>query len=307
MHATSNEFGTTIHRWTIGSSSFRAAPTLGARLMDWKIDQGKERTREVIYWPSAVSDLAQIASIRGGNPVLFPFAGRSHDEGEPGFWRHAGRRLPMPQHGFARQGTFQLLETEHDGFIAGFVPDAVTRDAYPFEYKFTVRYRFRERSMTVEFCLTNGGSVPIPWSPGQHFYFKVPWRSGTSRVDYSVTIPAGSTWRQDARGNLVAIEDVRTTENLAAPDLPFRLHGDLSHGRCTLGSCDGTERIIITFANAYEPPPGACVLTWTEHDSSPFYCVEPWLGIPNGIALGRGVTWIRPGEIGTFGVDVAVE
>ncbi|HEY4804128.1 MAG TPA: aldose epimerase, partial [Paraburkholderia sp.] len=36
--------------------------------------------------------------------------------------------------------------------------------------------------------------------------------------------------------------------------------------------------------------------TWTLAPDSDFYCVEPWLGLPDAIHTGLGLRWLEPGE-----------
>ena len=38
------------------------------------------------------------------------------------------------------------------------------------------------------------------------------------------------------------------------------------------------------------------VTTWSERDDSDFYCVEPWLGLPDAIHNGQGLRWLEPGQ-----------
>ena len=41
--------------------------------------------------------------------------------------------------------------------------------------------------------------------------------------------------------------------------------------------------------------PWYAVTTWTERETSDFYCVEPWLGLPNAIHHGHGLRWVPAG------------
>ena len=79
----------------VGQSTFLALPEKGARLMNWNLTLADGSVRDVIYWPELKS-LDDFPRIRGGNPLLFPFCGRTFDGGEQGFWRAAdgvrGRR-----------------------------------------------------------------------------------------------------------------------------------------------------------------------------------------------------------------------
>ena len=50
-------------------------------------------------------------------------------------------------------------------------------------------------------------------------------------------------------------------------------------------------------------PPGTvpwyAITTWTETADSDFYCVEPWLGLPNAIHHGQGLRRLPPGQTET--------
>ena len=42
--------------------------------------------------------------------------------------------------------------------------------------------------------------------------------------------------------------------------------------------------------------PWYAVTTWTEADTSDFYCIEPWIGLPDAIHNGHGLRWLAPGK-----------
>ncbi len=44
-----------------------------------------------------------------------------------------------------------------------------------------------------------------------------------------------------------------------------------------------------------ETVPWYAVTTWTQQPDSDFYCVEPWLGLPDAIHHGQGLRWVAPG------------
>ena len=174
--------GQTLTRWRVGNSTFLALPEKGARLMNWNVTLGDGSVRDVLYWPEQ-ADFGDVAKVRGGNPILFPFNGRCFDRGEIFFWRAAdGVRRPIPIHGIARQGDFKVVHADARGFIAQFMPGDEARASYPFDYEFTVTYRFEPFGLMCEFALKNLGSEPLPWSAGHHFYFTVPWSEGAAKL-----------------------------------------------------------------------------------------------------------------------------
>lgn len=299
--------GQTLTRWRVGQSSFLAWPEKGARLLNWNLTHADGSVRDVIYWPEN-ADFADFAKVRGGNPILFPFNGRTFDHGDIFFWRDpAGVRRPMPMHGIARQGDFEVLRKDARGFAARFLPGAEAKEAYPFTYDLVVTYRFEATSLTCELALTNHGQEPMPWSAGHHFYFTLPWAEGTKRSDYLIRIPAGRRMRQDAKGMLVPGPELKPEESLANNALIDTHHTDMTSSEIVFGEKGRPGDVTVRNGTSKLPTPESQFVTWTADDQAPYYCVEPWMGPPNPLENKRGVHWVQPGNTETFSVSVAVK
>lgn len=299
--------GHILTRWRVGNSTFLALPQKGARLMNWNIALADGSVRDVLYWPET-ADLGEIAKVRGGNPILFPFSGRCFDRGEIAFWRAAdGVRRPMPMHGIARQGEFKVTRLDARGFVAQLVPDAEARAAYPFDYEFAVTYRFEPLGLSCEFALTNLGREPLPWCAGHHFYFTLPWSEGATRKDYTIRIPSTKRLRQDATGALVAGPRLQSDESIANPALIDTLHTALRSNETVFGEKDRAGDVTVRLGRDKIPPPDATFVTWTVADDSPFYCVEPWMGPPNAPEHKLGLHHVAPRETQKFTVSISVK
>ncbi len=300
--------GRNILRWRVGSSTYLALPELGARLMNWTLTLGDGSVRDVVYWPE-LKALDDFAKVRGGNPVLFPFNGRSFVKGEIGFWTDPkGVRRPMPLHGVARQGEFKLASVDPRGFSAVFVPGEEARQCYPFEYEFKVTYRFEPFGFSCEYSLANLGPDPLPWSAGHHFYFAVPWSEGLGRGDYMIRIPATRRLRQDHKtGQLGPGPALGPEESLANPDLIDTFHAGLTGREAAFGVRGRPGDVLVRLGTAAVPPPESVFVTWTLAPESPFYCVEPWMGPPNSAETKVGLHWVPPRETRSFSVSVAVK
>lgn len=296
-----------ITRWRVGASTFIAIPERGARLLRWQLARPDGTTRDVIYWPERTS-LSELPVIRGGNPILFPFCARSFVDGEIFLWRdHAGVVRPMPLHGIARQSAFRVTEISEAGFAAVLVPDAAAREAYPYDYEFTVRYRFEAQTIRTELELFNRDKRPIPWSAGHHFYVRVPWSGGLQRKDYTVEIPTRQSYRQDPRGVLLPGPQFARREPLNNPELSPTMHCGLEGNEffVTEQATGSRLRIITNFINTDGRE--AAFTTWTCDDESPYYCFEPWMGPPNAPETGIGLHQVPPNQSQKFCVDVMLE
>ena len=300
--------GMTLQRWNCGPSTFLVAPEKGARLMNWNIRMSDGSVRDVIHWPEN-ADYGNFAKVRGGNPILFPFAGRSFNQGKIGEWKDQfGTVRPMPMHGFARNASFERLSAGESNFIAELKPSAEDCEAYPFDYRFTVCYEFSTVSFKVYLTLENQGEVPILWSAGHHFYFSLPWHNGLSRSDYRYKIPAKRCFTHAPDGSLQPVpkgwdKDLSfgTAENCD------RIYTKLTGEMATFGPKGGEEDVGIRFIQDCDTVSAwNAFLVWTESDASPFYCVEPWMGPPNSTEHGKGLHAVNAGTSATFGVEVTL-
>jgi galactose mutarotase-like enzyme len=299
--------GHALTRWRVGSSTFLAFPERGARLMNWSLALADGSVRDVVYWPED-ADFSKFARVRGGNPILFPFVGRTFDAGDIYHWRAAdGIRRPMPMHGLARQGQFKTLWSDPRGFAAQFVPDDEARAIYPYDYEFVVTYRFEPLGLVCEFSLKNLGETPLPWCAGHHFYFTLPWSDHRTRADYTLHLPAAERLQQNSAGQLVAGPQLKLDEPLSNAALIDTLHTKLRSNEALVreGTRGGTLRLQLGTDKV--PPPDATFVTWSADETAPYYCIEPWMGPPNAPEHRRGLHLVPPLETGTFTVSVSIK
>ncbi|MEM8550425.1 MAG: aldose epimerase [Verrucomicrobiota bacterium] len=298
--------GHPVRKWQRGASTFIAYPEAGARLMNWHLALADGSYRDVIHWPED-ADLGNIAKVRGGNPVLFPFAARTFDQGQLGYWRGPdGARRPMQQHGYCRQGKFEVTSAHEHGFTADFLPDEACKEAYPFDYTFSVRYRFEQLAFYVDFSLQNHGQERIPWSAGHHFYFSLPWHEGSSREDYELYAPAKKAFHQDGEGKLVPVKPFPERGSFDDPALVDLIRCKLKSHEVRFGPKSGEEDVIIRIGDSRVPSEWTTLVSWTMAEDSPFYCVEPWMGPPNSPETKKGLHWVEPGQTEVFSVEVSL-
>ncbi len=299
--------GVELHRWNCGPSTFLARPEHGARLMHWNLRMADGSFRDVIHWPEE-ADFSNFANIRGGNPILFPFAGRSFHQGKIGLWKpKGGPVLPMPMHGFAGGGRFAIIEADAAGFAAELQPDETAREAYPYDYTFVVRYVFEPIAFKVYLELHNGGESAIPWAAGHHFYFTLPWHRGLRRRDYRFSVPAKKCFRHAPDGSLQPVKPFSQVSSFDAPIASDAIFSRLKDSCVTFGPNGGEEDVSVRFLDDSDTlSTWNTFVTWTESHDSPFYCVEPWMAPPSANEHGKGLHHVAPGEKASFGVEVAL-
>ncbi len=298
--------GHQLRRWRKGVSDYLVCPEKGARLMSWSLGMADGSFRDVIHWPEN-ADFNKIESVRGGNPILFPFSGRTFSGSEIGKWKAAdGIVRPMPMHGFVRNGSCSIENVDDLGFTSVLKPDEAAQEAYPYDYKFSVAYKFYELKMVVDFILENNDNQAIPWSPGHHFYFNLPWHSDLQRSDYRVNIPAKKAYYHAPDGSLSEVKDWNNEETFDCEGLNDRLHSRMTGDCVKFGPKGGEEDISIKIITPGVKGSTCSIVTWSETENEPYYCVEPWFGLPNGVSRKGGVSYVSPGKSSRFTVEVSL-
>lgn len=298
--------GEKLYKWVTGASRFILNPARGMRLMNWFLELADGSVRDVIYWPDDGDVGENIAGVRGGNPILFPFCGKSFVDGRDGLWKTADSQiLKMPQHGLARQGKFEVLDVSDYKISAKFLPSKEAMECYPYEYEFIVTYRFDEFSPSCEFALKNLDSVEIPWCAGHHFYFKMPWHEGATRKDYRILCDAKKAFKIESCGVLREVE-AKFPADFSDPDIWNRINCKLKTNIVKFGPKNGEEDITLKVGDSPKPEAWTSVVTWSESDDSPYYCVEPWMGAPNAAEHKGGLHFVKPGETQRFSVQISI-
>jgi galactose mutarotase-like enzyme len=270
----------------------------GARILRWE-----KEGREIITWPDN-ADWTKVLKVRGGNPVLFPFIARHFVDGKNEFWKDAsGKVRPMPQHGFARDAKFALMEdAEEDTLRMRLVDSEETRAVYPFAFQFDVVVKLAaDAKLEVRFETTNTGADPLPYYAGHHFYFAIPHNE---RADWMLHLPCTAWGHQTPEGAIVREPAMQTDLRLISSAPIDRFQIGPKKDVITLQNSRTGKQLALNLKHPGSEPWYA-VTTWTENAGSDFYCIEPWLGLPNAIHHGEGLRWIGAGatEIATLVLD----
>lgn len=123
--------------------------------------------KDVLYLERAtLEDPAK--NVRGGIPVLFPFAGRLPDE----LFTPAGTK--MKQHGFGRNKPWRVADKRADFLRMLLAQDADTAAQYPYNYDAEYTVLVVPHGLQVELLISNRSAQPLPVSPGWHPYFCCP-------------------------------------------------------------------------------------------------------------------------------------
>jgi galactose mutarotase-like enzyme len=288
-----------------GASLLRFAPQTGGRLLSWHIDG-----EPVIHWPDA-ADWSHPNKIRGGNPLLFPFLARHFVDGQIGKWRDAqGVVRDLPMHGFARDLPFEATltpATANAGTTVHMVltDNDATRAVYPFGFRFEAVYHLADdHTLDVELITTNTGDTALPYYAGHHFYFHLPHtQRGESvlelpRTERRFQLPGGAISPAEQGAPSYSIGDATIIDRfhclVGVPDRPVKL------------LAPGLNRTITIDLQRPGSVPWYAVTTWAETPESDYYCVEPWLGLPDAIHNGMGLRWLGAGQTEKAALRISV-
>ena len=124
-----------------------------------------------------------------------------------------------------------------------------------------------------------------------------------SRIaDWKITLPCQKWGWQNFEDGSIRTENAQSTQTtLADKAIIDRFHLDFIEPKVLLESAE--KRITFSWTNS---DPWFDVTTWTHSETADFYCVEPWLGLPNAIHHGMGLRVLAAGEKETAICEIAV-
>ena len=257
-----------VWRLTDGSAVVELAAGRGALVSRYEI-----QSTPVLFLDRATFD-DPARNVRGGIPVLFPFAGKP----PPG--------SPLPQHGFARTLPWTVTEAIADEAMARvecvLTDSPQTRAAWPYPFRLTQAVSLADARLTLEWALENRGDTPMPLHFGIHPYFAVTQKQAV-RVDGAEGVAFDNT---SGLERPVARVDFASGE----VDLHFANHV----GGTTLHRGDGSQ-VHLAWTPQFDT-----MVVWTLPDR-PFVCVEPWTA--RGGQPARAM--VAPGAIERLAVDLS--
>ena len=163
MPATSKE---SVHFQEItiqyGEVEAKVAPARGALVSALRVGD-----QQVLFLDRATFE-DQTRNVRGGIPVLFPYAGKL----DGGRLKASGSE--MGQHGFGRNRAWEVKEQKSWRVRMALLPEESDIGAYPFNFAAEQSCTVLPRGLQVELCIFNSGEKAMPVSPGWHPYFSCP-------------------------------------------------------------------------------------------------------------------------------------
>ncbi len=265
-----------------GESLAEIVPTRGGLVARFRVGDD-----ELLYLDeSTLADPAK--NVRGGIPVLFPFAGKL--EGDA--YSLDGATWTLAQHGFARKLPWEVVGSSADADGARLAmrlrSDDGTRALFPREFELQLEVVLLAGALRLEATLTNPGTSPLPHAFGLHPYFRV-----TDKAAAAAASDATELW-----DNVARVRRTFERPDFTAPELDWHLLDHALPG--TVLKRAPQRPIRLSWSDGY----GVLVL-WTVAGRE-FVCVEPWTAPAGAFPSGEGVRTVAPGEAEVLSFELSV-
>jgi galactose mutarotase-like enzyme len=242
------------------------APARGALVSSLQIGD-----KQLLYLDRATFD-DPTKNVRGGIPVLFPYAGKL----ENGVLRVVGTQ--MGQHGFGRNRPWEVKERKPWRLRMALLPEESDQAVYPFHFFAEQTCTILPFGLEVELCIFNNGEQPMPVSPGWHPYFNCPGPE-KSNVKSGVAAVDQTQFSNEREFDFGVVAPPNGRANFRIPDI----------GSLTLSFSPQMRHLQF----------------WSQPGKD-FICIEPFTGPNNTINTERRID-IPPGHARTFWMKIELE
>ena len=249
-----------------GEVEAKIAPARGALISALEVGD-----KQVLFLDRATFE-DQTKNVRGGIPVLFPYAGKL----DGGRLRVSGAE--MGQHGFGRSRAWEVKEHKPWRVRVALLPEESDLTAYPFKFVAEQSLTILPRGLQVELCIFNSGEKTMPVSPGWHPYFSCPAEE-KGRITGSVAAVDNSQFRNDREFDFGVVAPPGGRAHFEIPRL----------GPVTLSFSPEMRHMQF----------------WSQPGKD-FVCLEPFTGPNNTINTDRRID-ILPGQAHTFWMKIELE
>lgn len=264
--------------------------SLGSELSSIKTTDGQE-----YLWQGATD------SWMGRSPILFPIIGGLPDDS----FVLDGKTYSMASHGFARKREWEKYQSEPASLTMILESDALTRDQFPFDFKFKMHYTLSGSKLEVKYDIENTGETELPFSVGGHPGFNCPLEDGFSFDDYQLRFDqAENTVRHLKEGKLLTGK----TEAFKIPDgiLPLN-HSLFDRGAIILRDFESRSLILErkeggrSVSVDYTGFPDLGIWSFPAKPA-PYICIEPWFGVDStkgddaDLRKKSGIVFLEPGR-----------
>lgn len=218
-------------------------------------------------------------------PILFPIVGRLINN----TYYVDGTSYELPQHGFARDMTFDLIHQDGNSVSFSLQSNEGTLQKYPYQFTLIVTYTLTENKVTVDYKVANTDNKDIYFSIGAHPGFNCPIHDDETLEDYYFsfmekekmeTYVLEGPYRKPNKKTLQEPTDTLPLSVELFKDDAIILEG-MKQNVVSIRSKKSTQYVTVKFDDF------PYVGLWSKPEGAPFVCIEPWYGLAD--ILGESV------------------
>lgn len=215
-------------------------------------------------------------------PVLFPVVGRLKNDQ----YTYENQTYSMSQHGFARDGLFQVIEHGPELVSLSLKSSKETKKIYPFDFELILSYALEEDNLVVRYQVENTGQSEMYFSIGGHPAFNVPLEKGLNFDDYYLSfLPKKSRTQIPLTGPFADFEHKTLCQTNTSLDIRRELFKEdaiifetKGENTITIETDESPHHISLSYTDM------PYVGIWSPYTKeAPFVCIEPWCGIADEV------------------------
>ncbi len=238
-------------------------------------------------------------------PVLFPIVGKLKNN----IYFYDGKEYSLPQHGFARDSEFELIEKTDASLLFRLI--TFNNPNYPFEFDFFIKYSIAPSGITTSYRVQNKGDDILPFSVGAHPGFICPFHAYETLENYYFEFDDDESLKRTIlnEGLLTAHSLTILLENKKLPLSEMLFKDD-----ALVLSGFKSKWIALKSENyALKVSWDNCTYLglWKQPDA-PFVCIEPWWGVADSETHNQelihktGINLLKPGEKKEFWFNIDI-
>ncbi len=226
--------------------------------------------------------LAQGAVLAGGNPVLFPAAGRTRSDR----YQLYGNAYRMPFHGLVRDTAFGVAShTSSSVTLVKTTCQEWQDQCYPFDFTLRLTYALKGTAVKLGVSIKNDSDIPMPHAFGWHPYFVA---SDKTRFEIKPNMERCAWYEADGPTE-IPISDCDLTRKG-----DYVYWGRTGAALRISNPADGYALDIVSDARF------SALVVCTKFDGT--VCVEPWMALPGALNTQENIQWVKPGEEAHYSV-----
>jgi aldose 1-epimerase len=283
-----------------GGARAKILPGRGGLLASLTLPTGGGE-RELLWLPPDFAAAPAVSSgwPGGGAPWLFPFAGRVFHGGQVGRYElpRGGAVYDMPIHGFAYGSSWRIVTRSPHSLTLLLASGEASRQLYPFDFTLKATYDLTARAIRCGLQITagEGNAAPMPVAAGMHPYFRLADAGETALQHWNLDVEAAEEVRvtpTGAAGKATPLASGGARRRLDNPHFHNLILGKLRSPSAALHDERGGAQTTLRA----EPAAAFNYFVLWSKPAAGFYCLEPWMGLPDAVNVGAGLKWLHAGE-----------